>query len=162
IEAKLKPLGIQMTHIVAPGLAHQFPPEWQKKAEQEYSKHSAKGREEHPRRIHFVTYTLKYHECDWVEILGLDRHYERTLIDAEWKGDDVCTVKPANIRALSLRLPPGALRQAYRVSIDGQNVEARPYFGNRGQTLHVALERRDGKWSSVLPERLLTERLRRP
>jgi dienelactone hydrolase len=162
IEAKLKPLGIPMTHLVAPGLAHQFPAEWQKKAEQEYAKYATKGREEYPRRVHFVTYTLKYNECDWLEILGLDRHYERTVVEAEWKGDSGFNVKTANVRALSLRLPPGATRQAYHFVLDGQEVEARPYFGNRGQTLHVALERQDGKWSAVLPEKLLTDRLRHP
>src|SRR5262249_37362736 len=83
IEARLKPLGIPMTHLVAPGLAHRFPPEWRQKAEAEYAKHAAKGRDEHPTRIRFVTYTLKYPKCYWVQLLGLDRHYERAAVDAE-------------------------------------------------------------------------------
>ena len=40
IEEKLKPLDIPMTLLVAPGLKHQFPAEWQKKAEKEYEKYT--------------------------------------------------------------------------------------------------------------------------
>ena len=43
IEEKLKPLGIPMTLLVAPGLKHEFPAEWQKKAEAEYEKYTTRG-----------------------------------------------------------------------------------------------------------------------
>src|SRR5207253_454493 len=73
IEDKLKKSGIAMTHLVAPGLKHEFPAEWKKKAEEEYAKHVARGRPEYPSRVRFITYTLKYPSCDWVDILALDR-----------------------------------------------------------------------------------------
>ena len=38
-----KQLGIPMTLLVAPGLKHEFPPEWQKKAEAEYAKYVDQG-----------------------------------------------------------------------------------------------------------------------
>src|SRR5262249_22298786 len=59
IEARLKPLGISITHLIGPNLGHAFPKEWQVKAEAEYAKYVAKGRPEYPRRVRFVTYTLK-------------------------------------------------------------------------------------------------------
>ena len=48
VEEKLKPLGIPMTLLVAPGLKHEFPEEWRKKAEAEYEKYTLKGRPEQP------------------------------------------------------------------------------------------------------------------
>jgi hypothetical protein len=162
IEAKLKPLNIPMTLLVGEGLDHKFPPEWQKKAEDEYAKHVAKGRAEYPKRVRFVTYTLKYSECDWVEILGLDRHYEKTVVDAEQTGDTEFSVKTTNVRVLSLRMPPGAIRQPHTITIDGQKVEVRPYATNGGETAHLSLEKRAGKWSGVLQEKLNTDRLRNP
>jgi predicted esterase len=156
IEAKLKSVGIPMTLLVAPGLAHQFPPEWQQKAEAEYAKYVAKGREEYPKRIHFVTYTLKYPRCDWVTILGLDRHYERTLVDAT-HGEDGFTVKTTNVRTLSLDLPKGALLEPVKLTVDGQALEAKPYLNVALNTMHLYLQRREGRWSVVLPEKLLTE-----
>ena len=46
----------------------------QKKAEEAYAQFAGpgKGREEYPNKVRFVTYTLKYPTCAWVELLGLD------------------------------------------------------------------------------------------
>src|SRR5207244_1654925 len=81
IAARLKPLGVPMTLLVAPGLAHQFPPEWQQKAEMAYVPYVTKGRDEHPARVRFVTYTLRYSRCAWMQVLGLERHYERAAVE---------------------------------------------------------------------------------
>ena len=67
IENILKPLGIPMTRLVGTGLAHQFPPEWQKKAQEAYAPFVERGRNVNAKKIHFVTYTLSYPECDWIE-----------------------------------------------------------------------------------------------
>ena len=160
IEARLKPLGIPMTLLVAPGLKHQFPAEWQRKAEAEYAKYTSKGRPDQPARVLFVTYTLKYPSCDWVDILALDHHYRRALVDAE-RGDKGLTVKTENVRQLHLGLPPGALREPTAVVIDGQNLKVTPYQAAGGD-LSLYLERRNGQWGEALPERLFTERLRTP
>jgi hypothetical protein len=160
IEARLKALRIPMTHLVAPGLAHQFPPEWRQKAEAEYAKHVARGRQEYPPRVRFVTFTLKYPLCDWVAISALERHYERAWVDAE-KSEEGFTVKTANVRILSLALPPGSVRQNLVVAIDGQQVETQPYLSGSG-ALSVTLQRRDGKWVEVWPERISNDRARRP
>jgi hypothetical protein len=159
IEARLKPLGIPMQLLVAPDLEHRFPPEWQQKAEDLYAPHVAQGRPEYPPRVRFVTYTLKYPSCFWVEVIGLDRHYQRTLVDAT-KTETGFSVQTANVRALRLTLPEGAPAPLV-VSIDGQAVDARPWLSQAG-TLHVYLECRDQRWQAVLPQKLLTERLRHP
>jgi predicted esterase len=161
IERKLKMLGIPMTHIVAPGLGHKFPPEWQAKVEVEFAKYLKTGRPDYLPRVRFVTWTLRYDRCDWVQILGLDEHYRRSLVDAV-AGDEGFTVKTENIRALSFRLRPGATRQPAKVQIDGQQLEVVPYQQTRTPDLFVYLEKRDGKWHGVLPERLAIDRLRRP
>ncbi len=158
IEARLKPLNIPMKLLVAPGLAHQFPPEWQKKAEEAYAPFVAKGQQDNPPRVHFVTYTLKYPSCSWVEIVGLDRHYQRAVVDAEQTNDGY-TVKTTNVRALHLSLssPPNPLV----LTIDGQALNPRPWL-NRAGAQHLYLERRADGWLAVPPQKLLTERARRP
>jgi predicted esterase len=162
IEARLKEMKIPMKLVVAPDLGHQFPPEWQKKVAEAYSEHTAKGREEYPRHVRFVTYTLRYSVCSWVEIMRMERHYDRSSVDAE-RTEDGFKVKTANVRALGLQLWPGASRQMVKVDIDGQQVEAQPYLVTPTATsLQLHLERRDGKWRTVLPEKLVVEQLRRP
>lgn len=161
IEQRLKPLGIDMVHIQAPGLGHSFPPEWQKKVEAELSRFVKQGRPSNPKKVRFVTYTLKYATCDWIEIIGLEKHYHKAVVDATEAEDGSYTVKTTNIRALALRLPPGSTRAATPVAIDGQQLHAMPY-GVLNSPLVVYLEKRDGRWTQVLPEWLLTQQLRHP
>jgi predicted esterase len=162
IKACLEPLHIPMTLLVAPGLGHQFPTEWKKKAAEAYSKHIAQGRPEYPRQVRFVTYTLKYPRCYWVEIQGLERHYQRASVDAE-RTDDGFKVQTSNVRVLHLALWPGASRQAVVVDIDGQRLEVQPGFPTPSlPSLHLHLERRGGQWSALLPERFSVETLRSP
>jgi len=157
IEEKLKPLHIPMTLLIAPGLKHQFPEEWQKKAEEEYAKYTVKGRPEYPPQVHFVTYTMKYPSCHWAEILGLEHTYQRAMVDAK-QVEKGYAIKTENVRGLEIVLPSGATREQLAVAIDGQDLNVRPYTNQGG--LHVYLEKRDKIWSVALPERLATARLR--
>lgn len=159
IQEQLKPLQIPLTLLVAPGLGHQYPPEWQKKVEAEISKHAAAGRPEYPNRVRFVTYTCRYPACDWLQILALERHYKRASVDAVHT-EAGFTVQTRNVRVVELRLPPAATRQPLKMNVDGNAFEARPY--QAGGELHIYLEKRDGKWGMVLPERIATGRVRRP
>jgi dienelactone hydrolase len=159
IEERLKPLGIAMTHLVAEGLKHEFPVEWKKKAEAEYAKHAAKGRESYPKKVSFMTYTLKYPTCDWVNIFGLEKHYQKAFVEAE-SGSAGYTVKTGNVRALVIRLGAGAGATPVPVHIDGQKLVVTPQPSDGADFLYM--ERRDGKWRSVLFEKLATDRLRQP
>lgn len=159
IESRLKQAGIPMTHLIAPDLEHKFPPEWQQKAEALYAKHVARGRPEYPARVRFVTYTMRYPSCHWVEVLGLDKHYERAVVDAE-RTESGYAIKTTNVRAVHLTLPAGP-PQELTVKIDGETLTPRPWLHQNG-SYHVYLTRRDGRWSSTLPQRLITERAQRP
>lgn len=159
IEAKLKPLNIPVTLLVGTGLAHQFPPEWQKRAEEEYAKYAAAGKGRNPAtdRVRFTTYTLRYPSCDWVEILGLDRHYRKTEIDAR-RTEAGYTVTTANVRVLRVGVVNGDA-SAQTVKIDGQELSVSPTPGPAGALNHY-FEKRDGKWTAALPQILSTDRLR--
>lgn len=161
IEARLKTLGIPMTHLVAPGLGHRFPPEWQAKAEAAYARHADKGRPEYPKKVRFVTHTLRYPSCFWVDLLGLERHYRQARVEAE-RTEGGFAVKTANVRVLRLALWPGATREPIAIAIDGQKLGDVAPYQTRGGDLAVYLEKRDGTWTTPLPERLAVDRLRRP
>jgi hypothetical protein len=163
IETALKKLGLSghMTHLIAPKLAHKFPAEWQKKAEEEYARFADKDRPDYPRKVRFVTWTLRYADCHWVHLLSLDRHYERAAVEAE-RTDEGFNVTTSNVRVLRLALWPGADRSPIGVTIDGTKLEnVRPYL-SRSAELQLYLEKRDGKWANAQPERLIVDRLRFP
>jgi dienelactone hydrolase len=145
--------------LIAPDLEHKFPPEWQNKAEEAYAPFVAKGREDYPKRVHFVTYTTRYSACDWVDILGLGKHYEKALVDAE-RTEDGFKVATTNVDLLRLRVPPDT-RQDQTVLIDDQEVEARPWR-SKGGGYYVYLARTGGKWKATLPQRIDSDQGRKP
>jgi len=158
IQDALKPLGIPMKLLIAEGLAHSFPPEQQKRAEIEYAMFAGpgKGRTPFAERVRFVTYTLKYPSCDWVEVLGLDQHYVRSHVDAT-RSEEGVTVKTTNIRAMRLTLPT-SYPFPRKVTIDGQEVSTE-FFARRFAT-NGYFEKSNGKWTAVLAQRLLADRQR--
>ena len=46
-----------------------------------------------------MTYTLRYPSCEWVELLGLEKHYQRAEINAKYNESLEFTVKTENITA---------------------------------------------------------------
>jgi hypothetical protein len=146
--------------LTAPGLAHTFPAEWQRKARDAYLPHIVNGKPDNPKRVRFVTWTLRYPTCRWVEVLGLDRHYDKALVDAT-RTEAGFKVKTANVQALHLTLSPDAAAAEVEVAIDGQTVKGTPWLAQDG-TQHAYLERRGKDWTLVLPQRLATRRAREP
>ncbi|MFM7152034.1 MAG: prolyl oligopeptidase family serine peptidase, partial [Gemmataceae bacterium] len=161
MEARMKPLGLTLNHLVAPDLAHQFPPEWQKKVLAEVDKLLEKERPTYPGKIRFVTRTLKYPGCNWVEILGMDQHYRQARVEAE-RTENGFTVSTSNIRTLRLGLWPGATREPISIVIDGTKLESvRPHASPTGD-FQVYLDKQSGAWQAIMPETLAVRRLRRP
>jgi hypothetical protein len=159
VEKRVKSLGLSMTHLIAPGLKHQFPAEWQKKANVLWSQFADKGRPEYPAEVRFVTYTLKYNHCDWVEIISLERHYDKTLVTAK-KTAEGFEATTKNVRRLHLTLEPGAAIEQ-KVAIDGQKLSVRPWLdGGGGAHLYLS-KSKNGAWRSILPQRLVVDLLRR-
>jgi hypothetical protein len=130
------------THLIAPGLEHQMPKEWQEKAEAEYRKYADKGRDPGRNRVRMVTYTAKYFECDWVQIWGLDETYTKAVVDATREGRNV-TVKTTNVRWLGIETE-AMTKGAIRVVIDDQVIESR-----LKEVARVWYEKRNGTWSEV-------------
>jgi hypothetical protein len=133
---------LRFTHLVAPGLEHKMPPEWQAKAEAEYRKYADKGRDTNPERIRFVTYTPKYGNCDIVRIYALDETYRKATLDSTRTGN-VFTITTNNIRRFALLdlWPKG---KPVRVSVDGQ-----PVWDAEVRGSYLTFEKHDGKWSKT-------------
>lgn len=144
IENALKgfPEKLRFTHLVAPGLEHQQPPEWQVKCEAEYRKYADTPRP-FPARVRLVTYTPKYGACDWVSVQALQTTYERAVVDVRVEGN-VVTGTTANVRELRLYPPVAEPGRGFRVDLDGDAVEVRG-------GLSVLLVRADGKWAVPVP-----------
>lgn len=140
VENALKgfPEKLRFTHLIAPGLEHQQPPEWQAKCEAEYRKYAGPGRAEAD-HVRFVTYTPRYGACGWATVEALQTTYERAVVDVRREGNTV-TGTTANVRRLVLK--PADPKQACRVRIDGADLTVEP-----GQA--VRLVRTAGGWATA-------------
>lgn len=142
IEGALKNFNekVNFTHLIAPGLAHQMPGEWQAKAEAEYAKYVGPDRKfTPPDRIRLVTYTTKYSSCKWLRIYGLDEHYKKAVVDARLEGE-VIRVVTDNVRELQFDRSPN-VKKITSVVIDGQKLP-NPAIGE-------ILRKVNGKWTAV-------------
>jgi dienelactone hydrolase len=135
---KLMPEPVRFTHVVAPGLEHKQPPEWQAKLDAEYRKHLAADRPR-PERVRFVTYTTAYGDAQWAAIEALDRHYARAVVDATWTTDRL-EVSTSNVRGL--RLTEDGVPFPAKLRIDGQQLAV-----GESRDSHRRLLKRDGRWA---------------
>lgn len=133
---------VSFTHLVAPGLEHQMPKEWQDKAEAEFKKHLA-GERKFPERARFVTYTTRYADFGHGDIEALDRHYERTVIDSRWTRDAL-QITTTNVAAIRLLRGGDDPRFPAEIAIDGQKVATK---GTKPEAPALFLLKSEGKWA---------------
>jgi poly(3-hydroxybutyrate) depolymerase len=107
---------------------------------------ASRGIEPAPRHVRFVTWTLKFSRCHWVEVLGLKRHYDRTEIDTHLGEDgSVSVAEPTNVTRFAIH-PPG-LRASFpkaTLTVGTSKVDLPDRDGAAARA--VVVERREGKW----------------
>jgi hypothetical protein len=125
--------GLKMVNLISPGTGHVIDPPIHKEQMRQIGEHVAKGLDPAPPEVHFVTWTLKYNRCFWVEVLRLKEHYARAEIRAR-VGDGVIEVdEPKNVRCFGLH------RATPRVRVGKTEIET-------AGKLPIFLEEREGTW----------------
>ncbi len=157
LEAELKTLKLsnRMVHLIAPGLAHSFPAEWQKTVEREIKmKIGESGRAERSEDVRFVTNTLKQSMCEWVQIDQMIRHYEQAKVDASWK-EGVVRVTTENVARLILFGPGKDFPKS--IQLDGKDVVASNARGRLG-----VFEKNNEGWKSAEADLRTSQPLKKP
>ncbi len=113
---------MNMTHIIGPNTPHRYHPDSKVDIDRRLDAIAAAGREEYPREIRFVTYSLRYNRMKWILVDGLERHWDQARITAK-VGAESLTVKTSNVTALTLDFGAGGAPYAQGVKpmvvIDG-------------------------------------------
>src|SRR4029079_13642454 len=105
---------------------------------------AVKGSDLFPKHIRFVTWTLKFSRCRWVEVLGLIEHYKRAEIDARVNKDgSIDVAEPLNIARFAL-YPPAISGKGGAVTIAGKTVAVPA--AKSGTAHPVVFEKRAGAW----------------
>lgn len=151
MELALEREGMQLAHIIGPDTGHRYHPEAKKEVERRVDQLASIGRQRIPHKVKMTTYTLKYPGMHWVQLTGLERHWEKAVVHAEIQGDAVVEVKTKNVTGLKLTmqagecpLDPGATPV---VKIDGQSLNVDKV--ETDLSWNVSLAKQDGHWKRV-------------
>ena len=139
--------GIPFVGLVDKGAGHSITARVYQEQLRLLGEHAAKGRDPFPKHLRFVTWTLKYSRCHWLEVLGLGAHYQRAEIAARLADDGALTIsEPRNITRFAIH-PPALPANGGSLTVGGNKISLPPQTGDRPRP--VILERRAGKWESL-------------
>jgi pimeloyl-ACP methyl ester carboxylesterase len=133
---------IDLVHIIGAGAGHHYTPEARAQINGRIDNLAEAGRDPVPGKVHFTTWTLRYNRSFWVQVDGLEQHWERARVDAELHGGKHHrpSIKTHNVSALTLRFPAGRcpfdIRQKPRVELDGADLEAPQPLSDRSWEAH--------------------------
>ncbi|MCE9533284.1 MAG: PHB depolymerase family esterase [Planctomycetes bacterium] len=140
--------GLKMVNLISPGTGHTIDPVTHKEQMKRIGEYVAKGLDHAPKHLRFVTWTLKYSRCHWLQVLGLEEHYAREELEASVTDDGTIEVKePKNITRFAI-LPPMLQGAKPRLRVGGREVTLPARDKGEGEFKPV-IERRDGNWVYV-------------
>jgi hypothetical protein len=144
--------GIQLINLISPNTKHQIDPVTHAEQMRLIGLYVEKGLQHASRKLRFVTWTLKYNRCQWLEILALKQHYERSEFVATVSQDGAISIdEPKNITEFAIHL------SCTKVRIAGKDV-AIP----ETKSAALAFMLRDGAWICLGAREAITLSGKRP
>jgi pimeloyl-ACP methyl ester carboxylesterase len=151
--AAMKREGLEMINLISPGTGHVIDPVTHARQMQLIAGHVATA-PRRPRDLRFVTWTLKYNRCHWLEVLQLEQHYARAEVSAKLVDEVLVVAEPKNITRIAITAT-GLPERPQRMRI-GSSATEFPLPDGR-----VELVRRDDVWQ-ILNERSAEQTGKRP
>ena len=152
--------GLDMVNLISPGTGHTIDPVTHREQMRRIGEHVAKGLDHARKELRFVTWTLKYNRCHWLELLALGEHYERAEFVAKAADNGSVEVSLAkNVTQFAIH-PPMLASPAARVRIAGAEVTLPNRSGGAPHALVFALE--GGKWKFAGPREFVALTGKRP
>lgn len=141
--------GAALTQYIGPNMGHKYDPAVRQEVQEKIQAALLQPVLPYPLKLSFQTRTLDYSRLHWLQVTGLQEHWQDTRVEA---GLDQplpqatrLTLTTSNVTSLTIAAPDKpASHQAMTVAIDGQtlNVPA-------GSAIHLV--RQGEKWAQGLP-----------
>jgi dienelactone hydrolase len=140
--------GLTLTHLIGPKTGHSYEPVTKAELSRRIDAIATHGRDPLPREVRFVTHSLHYNTMAWVQLDGLQEHWEPARVEAAWQDENRVSAKTRNITALSFHMPPGlapfAAGRDVQVVLDGQTILAPRPASER--SWHASFHREGPSW----------------
>jgi Prolyl oligopeptidase family len=156
--------GIELVHVIGAKAGHRYTPEAKEEINRRVDSIVNVGRDPVPIKVRFTTWTLRYNRSFWVQVDGLEKHWEQARVDADLFGRDGLgpEVITRNVSALTLTMPPGhyppELNTRPSMTIDGEKVDASGALSDRSWTAHF--RKVDSHWQPTGSDNDVTLRKR--
>jgi len=141
MEAALARENITLVHVIGPQTMHSIHPDSLREIEERLASLAEQGRTRIPPRVQLSTFTLKYPRSHWIEITGLQKHWEPTRVEAAIVGPSRISVSTKNVTGLTLSMPSGwcpfSLTQSVEVEVDGKRYETPRPGSDRSWSFHL-------------------------
>lgn len=146
--------GLKMVNLISPGTGHKIDPVTHAKQLRRIGVYVKAGLNRAPKKLRFVTWTLKYSRCHWLQVLGLQRHYARAELTAERKGNTIEVAEPKNITRFAI-LTSGLPTQPAKIRVGTTKLAVPPTFTAKSKGI-VIVRRKDawtiaGEYGKVRP-----------
>ena len=144
-------VGIQMVHVIGPNTPHRYEPGAKREVIRRIDSIARRGRAPIPWHVKFATWTLRYNQMLWIQVDGLEHHWEQADVEAKITHPLEVQITTKNVTALSILMPPGycPLENNHdpRVTIDHHELVAPKPLSDRSWEAHF--RRVNGTWEVV-------------
>jgi hypothetical protein len=117
---------LELTHIIGPQTRHAYHPSARQEINRRIDSIAERGRDPLPKQIRFTTWTLRYNNCAWLNVTGLEKHWTQARVSADIMAGNKLEIKTENVSALKISMPAGlcpfTAREKVRVVIDGKEL----------------------------------------
>jgi len=139
--------GLTMVNLISPETGHVIDPVTHSEQMRRIGEYAARGIDHVPHKLRFVTWTLKYPRCHWLELRGLVEHYRRSEISARILDDGVVEIdEPQNVTRFAV-LPDALADNGAKVRIAGTEFAIEKNREEGKPRRSVVFRRGAGGWS---------------
>ena len=122
--------GITIPHLIGPNIGHKYHPETKLALAAKVDAAAEAGAPLTPEEVRLTTFTLRYNRMDWVEITGLQQHWEQASVKAKHSGKGALSLETRGVQALQLTPPAEWVGpEGWKVVVDGQTLGPIPARG---------------------------------
>ncbi|MEO2091178.1 MAG: prolyl oligopeptidase family serine peptidase [Gemmataceae bacterium] len=140
-----KAAGVEFPHVIGAKAGHNYTPDARKEINEKIDAVVAKGLPKDRSEIKFTTYTLRYNQCDWLTVTGLERHWEKATVSGTRKNGAV-NLTTSGVTTLRVRMPQ---TESGSITVDGKAVAFNLPFKD-GEV--VAVQKDKSGWSIPIPD----------
>jgi hypothetical protein len=146
-----KAAGVEFPHIIGKGAGHAYTADARKEINAKIDAIVEKGKPPLPAEVRFTTYTVRYSQCGWVGVTGLDKHWEKGTVTGTLK-DGAIDLTTSGVSRLAVPVRDLAAGGVKKVTADGQVLwQGDP--PNASSAINILSPRKvDGKWQVAVKD----------